>query len=77
MHQAHNIFMEDTFAMVWLPVLVLLVLLSVWGYSVVDFSRTDEREMRTFPKDAWLLILVLGSFVGGVMWLAAGRPQRR
>ncbi len=76
MNQAHNVYMENPIVMVWLPVVLILVMLSVWGYSLVDFSRTDESEMRTFPKEVWLLILVLGSCVGAVIWIAAGRPQR-
>lgn len=58
-----------------LPWLVLVPCLAIWAYSLVDFSRTDERDMRTFSREAWLVFLVLGSVVGGLAWLVAGRPR--
>lgn len=67
--------MNASLATVWLPLLILVPCLGVWGYSLVDFSRTDERDMRTFSRDVWLVILVLGSVVGGIAWLMGGRPQ--
>ena len=63
--------------MTWLPILIVLAALSLWVLSVVDFTRTDEADIRTFPKDAWLLILALGSFMGAIMWIAVGRPRRQ
>ncbi|MDE8670569.1 hypothetical protein PY310_18475 [Pseudarthrobacter sp. H3Y2-7] len=35
-----------------LPWLVLIPCLAIWAYSLVDFSQTDERDMRTFSRDA-------------------------
>jgi len=67
--------MNATEASWWLPWLVLVPSLAVWGYSLVDFSQTDERDMRTFSRDIWLVLLVFGSVVGGLAWLAAGRPR--
>lgn len=67
--------MNETGAAQWLPWLVLIPCLAIWGYSLVDFSQTDERDMRTFGRDVWLVLLVFGSVVGGVAWLVAGRPR--
>lgn len=69
--------MQSTFLLTWLPVLIVLAALSLWVVSVVDFTRTDEADIRTFPKDVWLLILALGSFMGAIMWIAVGRPRRQ
>jgi len=33
--------------------------------------------VRTFSKQVWLVLLVLGSVAGGVLWLIYGRPQDR
>lgn len=41
--------------------LVLVPCLGIWIYSIVDFSRTDERDMGTFSRDAWMVVLALGS----------------
>lgn len=64
-------------ATVWLPFLVLVPVLVFWGYCLLDFTQTDEREIRTFTKPVWLVILIFGSVVGGVLWLSTGRPQHR
>ncbi|MFF2345022.1 hypothetical protein [Pseudarthrobacter sp. NPDC058119] len=60
---------------VLLPWLVLLPCVAIWAYSLVDFSQTDERDMRIFSRDVWLVLIVLGSVVGGLAWLVAGRPR--
>ncbi|WP_158274491.1 PLDc N-terminal domain-containing protein [Cellulomonas sp. WB94] len=61
-------------ATVWLPFLVFVLALVFWGYCLLDLTRTDEREVRTFTKPVWTVLLVFGSVVGGLLWLAAGRP---
>jgi hypothetical protein len=67
--------MNATGAAWWLPWLVLIPSVAIWAYSLVDFSQTDERDMRTFSRDVWLVLLVFGSVLGGVAWLMGGRPQ--
>jgi hypothetical protein len=56
---AHTDPMNTTLVTVWLPLLVLVPCLCIWVYSVVDFSSTEERDMRTFPRDVWIVLLVL------------------
>lgn len=68
--------MNSAIATVWLPLLVLGPIVGVWIFSLVDFSRTDERDMRLFSPEVWVLVLVLGSVAGGLLWLMGGRPQR-
>ena len=67
----------DTPATYWLPILVLIAALVFWGYCLLDFMQTDELEIRTLSKPAWLVILTFGSVVGGMLWLSMGRPQDR
>jgi len=55
---------------------VILPVLGLWAYGLIDFSRTDERDMRTFPRQTWIVILVFGSVFGAIMWLRLGRPER-
>ncbi len=50
--------------------------LALWFYCLVDFSRTDESQMRTFSKPVWMMLLVFASLLGSLMWLYYGRPQR-
>ncbi len=60
-----------------LPYLVTMGALIFWAYCVVDFARTDERQLRTFPRPVWIVILLLGSVAGAMLWLVAGRPRGR
>ena len=59
----------------WLALLLLAPALAFWACSLVDFTHTDEWEMRTFTRQAWLLVLTLGSVAGAVLWWAVGRPH--
>lgn len=55
---------------------VPLAALGFWAHCLFDFARTDEREMRTFTKPVWVLLLVFASLLGALMWFFAGRPQQ-
>ena len=59
-----------------MPIVVLGAALVLWGYCLADFAHTPEPLMRTFTRDQWLVILVLGSVVGSIAWLRVGRPPR-
>jgi Phospholipase_D-nuclease N-terminal len=61
----------------WLPILVLVAALIFWGSCLLDLMRTNEHEVRTFSKPVWLVILVFGSVLGGLLWLSTGRPEDR
>ncbi|GAB4099614.1 hypothetical protein [Sinomonas halotolerans] len=62
---------------VWPPAVLLVAGLAFWVVSVADFARTPESEMQVFSRDAWLVLLLLGSVLGSAAWWAAGRPRRR
>jgi hypothetical protein len=55
---------------------VLAGLITLWIYSLIDFSRTDERDMRTLDRRHWIIMLVCFDIVGGLLWLTLGRPSR-
>ena len=59
------------------PVIVALVGGGFWAYCLADFAHTDERDMRLYSRQVWLLILVLGNVFGSLYWFVAGRPERR
>ncbi len=54
---------------------VLLAAIAFWAYCLHDFATTDEDEMRTYPRQVWLVLLVFFNVFGGLMWLYLGRPQ--
>ncbi|MFY0406795.1 PLD nuclease N-terminal domain-containing protein [Solicola sp. PLA-1-18] len=53
-----------------------LVLLALWVFCLVDVITTDSSLCRNLPKVAWIVVVLLFSFLGSVAWLVAGRPQR-
>lgn len=59
------------------PAVMLMAGLAFWAVSLVDFARTDLRRVRTLSREAWTLVIVLGSVVGAAAWWAFGRPRRR
>ena len=51
--------------------------LVLWIYCIYDVITTDEALAQHLPKLVWLLIVVLLSDVGSLLWLAFGRPRIR
>ena len=59
----------------YVSLVVVLLPLGFWVWALVDFSRTDERGVGLFTRPVWLLWLTIGSVLGALMWLVAGRPD--
>jgi len=49
--------------------------LVLWIYSIYDVITTDDAIIRHLPKVVWLLIVIVLSDIGSILWLALGRPQ--
>lgn len=56
-------------------VLLALAMLGAWLYCLFDVLGTAEDDMRLLPKFGWLLVVLLGFWVGAVMWVLFGRPR--
>lgn len=65
----------DGSVQMWAPLLVGVVAIGFWAWCLVDFTRTDERDIRTLPRPVWLVVLVLGNAAGALLWFFLGRPQ--
>ena len=50
------------------------MLFLLWVYCVFDVIATDSFLARNLPKMAWLFLVIFLPAVGGVAWLALGRP---
>jgi hypothetical protein len=53
--------------------LIELVLVVV---ALIDCLSTDEHAVRNLPRLVWVLLILLFSPVGAIVWFVAGRPQR-
>lgn len=59
-------------------VLLIVALLAVafWVYSIVDCAMQDPTRHRGVSKPVWLLIVILVPVLGGILWFAIGRTSR-
>lgn len=55
--------------------LLWFAILAVYVYTLVDLVRTPEHEVRSMPKWAWVVVLILLGPLGAVGWFLFGRPR--
>jgi Phospholipase_D-nuclease N-terminal len=51
-----------------------LIALGVWIFCIIDAITTPADKVRNLPKVVWVLIVILLTFPGSIVWLVAGRP---
>jgi len=56
----------------YLPVILLVVL---FIYGLIDCLRSDRADVRSIPKPAWILVIILLPLIGVLLWFFLGRPQ--
>ncbi len=54
---------------------VAIGFLFLWLYCIYDVITTDSTIIQHLPKVVWLLIVVLLSDIGSLLWLALGHPR--
>lgn len=47
----------------------------VFVYGLIDCLRSEPRDVRSIPKPAWILVIVLLNVIGVCLWFLFGRPQ--
>jgi hypothetical protein len=57
--------------------LVVIIPLVLAIYCLVQVAQSRSNQVRTFPKWAWLVLIVLFPLLGSIAWLWVGRPQGR
>lgn len=60
--------------MVRLIIFASLVAVALTIYSMIDCARTERHKIRSLPKSAWLVIILLLPLVGAGLWYLLGRP---
>lgn len=56
----------------YIPVIFGVVL---FIYGLIDCLRSEPADIRSIPKPAWILVIVLLPIIGVVLWFFFGRPQ--
>lgn len=54
-----------------------VVAVAFWVYTVVDVLLTDRSRFRAFPKQVWALVAAVLPVIGGILWFAVGKARRR
>ncbi|MFF5445851.1 PLD nuclease N-terminal domain-containing protein [Streptomyces sp. NPDC012888] len=55
--------------------LPFLLIIALTVYAFIDCLNTPEEEVKHLPKVVWVIIILLFSIVGPVVWLFAGRKR--
>ncbi|MGL4241698.1 MAG: PLD nuclease N-terminal domain-containing protein [Beijerinckiaceae bacterium] len=58
-----------------LPLLIPLVLTGVMVFSIVDLLTIDNSRIKHLPKFTWIILVILLSFVGSLLWFFLGRER--
>lgn len=45
-------------------------------YSLIECAQTEKYKVRSIPKGAWILLILLLPVIGAVLWLFFGRPKK-
>lgn len=61
--------------MVWLAGLITLLTIALWVYAFFDALTSPAADVRNLPKILWLIVIVLFTPVGPLLWLFLGRPR--
>ena len=58
-------------------VLFILLSIAIQLYGLIDCAQREDTEVRSLPRWAWILIIILGPLaIGAIAYLVAGRPKR-
>lgn len=55
--------------------LPFLLILALTIYAFIDCLNTPEEDVKHLPKVVWVIIILLFSIVGPVVWLFAGKKR--
>ncbi|MEU3406875.1 PLD nuclease N-terminal domain-containing protein [Streptomyces sp. NPDC006670] len=55
--------------------LPFLLIIALTIYAFIDCLNTPEEEVKSLPKGVWVMIILLFSIVGPVVWLFAGKKR--
>jgi len=54
-------------------VLLPLILALIMVFSVIDIATIDNDRVRHLPKPIWIVLVILLSLIGSILWWGIGR----
>ena len=61
--------------MVKLQLLFTVIVFVVWVYTLVNVAMTPSAAVRTLPKVAWVVLVLIFPILGTAGWFIFGRPN--
>jgi len=61
--------------MVRFLILAAVVSVALMIYTLIECSRAQKHLVRSLPKSAWCVVIILLPLVGAILWFILGRPQ--
>jgi len=53
-----------------------IALIAIQIYALFDVAKSPEESVRTLPKWAWILLVIIFGALGAVGWFIGGRTSR-
>ena len=53
-----------------------LIDLGLLIYCLIDCIQTPDGAVRNLPKWVWIVVIIVLPFLGPILWLTLGRPER-
>lgn len=57
-----------------LRALAVLAAIALTVYALADCAQSEARHVRTLPRGAWLVVILVLPVLGPLLWIALGRP---
>lgn len=61
--------------MVRIIIFAAVVSVALMIYTLIECSRAEKHQVRSLPKSAWVVVIILLPLIGAVLWFVLGRPQ--
>ncbi|WP_404286424.1 PLD nuclease N-terminal domain-containing protein [Glutamicibacter arilaitensis] len=61
--------------MVRIIIFAALISVALMIYTLIECARTERHRVRSLPKTAWIVIVILLPLIGPGLWFVLGRPQ--
>ncbi|WP_159611936.1 PLD nuclease N-terminal domain-containing protein [Glutamicibacter sp. JC586] len=61
--------------MVRFIIFAAVVSVALMIYTLIECSRAEKHQVRSLPKSAWVVVIILLPLIGAVLWFVLGRPQ--
>ena len=56
--------------------MLAVAFIAVQIYALFDVAKSQEGSIRTLPKWAWIVVIIIFGAIGSVAWFIAGRTVR-